>query len=183
MRERMLAGELYQAEDAELIGLRKEAARRCHALNTGEPDPDVLRRHLEGLLGAVGAGTFVLPPFRCDYGSNISIGVRSFVNFGGAFLDTCAITLGDDVLLATNVQLLSATHPLEAATRRAGWEMGAPITIGHGVWLGGGVIVCPGVTIGARTVVGAGTVVTKDLPPDVLAVGNSAQIVRTLNDT
>jgi maltose O-acetyltransferase len=180
MRDRMLAGELYQAEDPELIELRMEAARRCHALNAGEPDPEALRQHLEGLLGAIGPGTFVLPPFRCDYGGNISIGARSFVNFGGAFLDTCAITIGDDVLLATNVQLLSATHPLDAETRKAGWEMGEPITVGDGAWLGGGVIVCPGVTIGERTVVGAGSVVTKDLPADVLAVGNPARVIRSL---
>jgi maltose O-acetyltransferase len=182
MRERMLAGDLYLAEDPELLAMRIETARRCAALNAAVPGDDVEahRARLRALFASFGEGSNVLPRFHCDYGSNIAIGERTFVNVDCVFLDTCAITVGDDVQIAPKVQLLTATHPLDAALRMAEWESGEPITLGRGVWLGGGVIVCPGVTVGERTVVGAGTVVTKDLPADVLAVGNPARVVRSL---
>ncbi len=111
---------------------------------------------------------------------NISCGDRTFVNYGGVFLDVARISIGADVQIGTSVQLLTATHPVDAEARRQGWESGSPITVGDGAWLGGGVIVCPGVTIGENAVVGAGSVVAADLPPSVLAVGNPARIVRAL---
>jgi maltose O-acetyltransferase len=116
----------------------------------------------------------------CDYGFQLHIGDRTFINFGLVALDVAMISIGDDVQIGPNVQLLTPTHPLVASERRAKLEGAAPIAIGDNVWLGGGVIVLPGVTIGADTVVGAGSVVTRDLPSGVLAVGNPARVIRHL---
>jgi maltose O-acetyltransferase len=127
-----------------------------------------------------GPDPVVEPPFRCDYGSNISVGARSFVNYGSVWLDCNRITIGEDVQMGPGIHLYTATHPLDAATRKSGLESALPIAIGTGVWLGGGTIVCPGVTIGENTVVGAGSVVVRDLPANVLAVGNPCRVVRSL---
>jgi maltose O-acetyltransferase len=124
----------------------------------------------------------VRPGFRCDYGSHITIGARTFVNYDCVMLDVAAITIGASCQIATCVQLLTATHPVDPGPRRAGWESGAPIVLGDNVWLGGGVIVCPGVTIGDDTVVGAGAVVTRDLPPGVVAVGIPARVLREIGE-
>jgi maltose O-acetyltransferase len=151
------------------------------AYNTTGADEDERRRQLLlELLGGVGDETEIRPPFQVDYGSQIRIGARCFANYGLVALDVAAITIGDDVQIGPNVQLLTPTHPVDAELRRAKWEAAAPITIGDNVWLGGGAIVLPGVTIGADTVVGAGAVVTRDLPSGVVAVGNPARVVRTL---
>ncbi len=179
MKDRMLAGESYRADDPDLAADSARAAELTARYNA-ELDRAVRRDLLIELLGSVGGGTTVRSEFRCDYGYQISIGAYCFVNWGGVFLDVGRITLGDHVQIGPNVQLLTATHPLEAGPRREGWEGSAPITLGDNVWLGGGVIVLPGVTIGADTVVGAGAVVTRDLPPGVLAVGNPARVVRDL---
>ena len=181
-RERMLAGDLYLAEDPELNEGRARAARLLHRYQHLDPDDEPGRRSvLVELLGHIGEDTVLRAPFFCDYGEHIRIGARTFANYGLVALDVCPITIGDDVQIATNVQLLTATHPLEAAPRRAKLEAGRPITIGDNVWLGGGVIVMGGVTIGPDTVVGAGSVVTKSLPARVVAVGNPARVVRSLD--
>ena len=125
-------------------------------------------------------GSNLRPPFYCDYGTQIRIGARTFVNFNLVALDVSSIVIGEDVQIGPNVQLLTPTHPLEPEPRRAKIEAAKPIVIGDNVWLGGGVIVCPGVTIGENTVVGAGAVVTKNLPSNVVAVGNPARVTRTL---
>lgn len=177
-RERMLAGEPYAPGDPELVAARRRALALCQRFDTvGEEERDAI---LRDLLGEVGPGAAVLPPLRCDYGSQITLGPRSFVNFGLVALDAAAVTIGADVQIGPNVQLLTSTHPLRAAERRSGMEGAKPITLGDDVWLGGGVIVCPGVSIGARTVVGAGAVVVRDLPVGVLAAGNPARFVREL---
>jgi maltose O-acetyltransferase len=182
MRERMLAGDPYIADDPELAELSARALDLMAAYNTTSVRQAALRRQLlEELLGSVGEGTELRPPLYVDYGSNISIGARCFANFGLVALDVAAITLGDDVQIGPNVQLLTPTHPVEAEPRRQKWEAAEPISIGDNVWLGGGAIVLAGVTIGANTVVGAGAVVTRDLPADVVAVGNPARIVRELD--
>lgn len=183
MRERMLAGELYQADDPELATAAARARLLCEQFNaplgaTGDPATRVAI--LGELLGAFGDGSQIRPPFLCDFGEHIRIGARSFANWGLVCLDVAPITIGDDVLMGPNVQLLAATHPVEPGPRRDGWEAGEPITIGDNVWLGGGVIVCPGVTIGDDTVVGAGSVVVRDLPAGVVAVGNPARVVRSI---
>jgi maltose O-acetyltransferase len=181
MRERMLAGELYLADDPELARDMDRAQSLTHRLNSLDPvDGDARRDLLTDLLGAFGPGSEIRPPFRCDYGYQTFVGARTFANFGLICLDVATVTIGDDVQIGPNVQLLTPTHPIGAEARRAKWEAARPITIGDNVWLGGGVIICPGVTIGANTVVGAGAVVTRDLPPDVVAVGNPARVIKAV---
>lgn len=180
-RERMLAGDLYVADDPELARDALRAAELTKAFNDSSPaDAAGRRRLLTKLLGSLGERTEIKPPFHCDYGVHTHIGAGTFVNYGLVALDVAEIRIGDDVQIGPYVQLLTATHPLEPALRRAKWESAEPIEIGDNVWLGGGAIVCPGVTIGADTVVGAGAVVTSDLPPGVLAVGVPARVVRRL---
>jgi maltose O-acetyltransferase len=177
----MLDGALYLADDRELAADALRARRLEQRYNTSAPEDEAGRRAiLEELLGSIGAGTVVRPPFRCDYGTNMHLGAGSFANFGLVALDVAEITIGDHVQMGPNVQLLTPTHPLDADLRREGWEAAEPIAIGDNVWLGGSVIVLPGVTIGDDTVVGAGAVVSRDLPPGVLAVGNPARVVRQL---
>jgi maltose O-acetyltransferase len=181
MRERMLAGELYIADDPELARESARAQRLTHEINTMDPaDHDRRRALLTELLGAFGEGSEIRPPVRCDYGFQTFVGARSFANWGLVSLDVATVTIGDDVQIGPNVQLLTATHPLEPGPRRDKWEAARPIAIGNNVWLGGGVIVCPGVTIGPDTVVGAGSVVVRDLPAGVVAVGAPARVVRAL---
>lgn len=181
MRERMEAGDLYIADDPELGELSTRALDLAEAYNATTVRQAPLRRQLlEELLGSIGEDTEIRPPLRVDYGHNITIGARCFANFGLVALDVAPITIGDDVQIGPNVQLLTPTHPVEPGPRRDKWEAAEPITIGDNVWLGGGAIVCPGVSIGADTVVGAGAVVTKDLPAGVVAVGNPARVIKHL---
>jgi maltose O-acetyltransferase len=181
MRERMLAGDPYIADDPEIGEANAAALDLLAAYNaTSVRQRPLRRRLLEQLLGAVGEDTEIRPPLYVDYGSNLRIGARCFANFGLVALDVAAVTIGDDVQIGPNVQLLTPTHPVEPGPRRQKWEAAQPITIGDNVWLGGGVIVLPGVSIGADTVLGAGSVVTRDLPAGVVAVGNPARVVRTL---
>jgi len=180
-RERMLAGDLYVANDPELAAEALRAAVLTKAFNDSSPsDPSERRRILVELLGSLGEDTEIRPPLYCDYGYHTHIGSGGFVNVGLVALDVAPIHVGADVQIGPYVQLLTPTHPLEPEQRRAKWEAAEPIEIGDNVWLGGGAIVCPGVTIGANTVVGAGAVVTRDLPAGVLAVGTPARVVRTL---
>lgn len=181
MRDRMLAGEDYIADDPDLARENARAQSLAHAYNTADPgDHDRLRELMTELLGAFGPGSMIRPPFRCDYGYRTTVGAGTFANWGLVALDVGPITIGDDVQIGPNVHLLTATHPVEPGPRRDKWEGSAPITIGDNVWLGGGVIVLPGITIGADTVVGAGSVVTRDLPAGVVAVGNPARVVREI---
>ena len=180
-RDRMLAGDQYIADDPVLARENNRAAMLIAQYNAAAGDDHVGReRLLRQLLGAVGEGTVIRPPFRCDYGYQTRIGARTFANWGFIALDVGRITIGDDVQIGPNVQLLTATHPLDPEARRQKWEGSMPIVIGSNVWLGGGVIVCPGVTIGENTVVGAGAVVVRDLPANVVAVGNPARVIRHL---
>ncbi len=175
----MLAGEPYVADDPELAADNLRAMRLLERFNRSPADePEERQRLLRELLGTLGDGAVIRPPFYCDYGYQTHIGARTFVNFGLVALDVARISIGADVQIGPNVQLLTPTHPVEAGSRRAKWEAARPITIGDNVWLGGGVIVCPGVTIGENTVVGAGAVVVRDLPANVVAVGNPARVVR-----
>lgn len=180
-KRRMLAGDWYLPDDPELGAASLRRAELCHRYNTSLLAPDERGALLADLLGSVGEDVRIRAPFHCDYGSYVSIGARTFVNFGAVFLDAGPISIGSDVQIGPNVQLLTPAHELDTERRRAGWERALPVTIGDNVWLGGGVIVCPGVAIGANTVVGAGSVVTKDLPAGVLAVGNPARVIRKLD--
>ena len=180
-REKMVSGELYVANDPQLVAARIKARRLVSRLNTSDPG-DIGARFavMRDLLGAVGAQCWIEPPFHCDYGWNIELGDEVFVNFGGIFLDCAPIVIGAQTQLGPNVQLLAADHPRDAAARVSGREFARPIRIGKRAWLGGGVIVCPGVTIGDDTIVGAGSVVVRDLPSGVMAAGNPCRVVREL---
>ncbi len=183
MRDRMRRGELYLADDAELIADMARAQAILARLNaTSHERRDEQARLLRELLGSVGENVVVRPTFRCDYGVHITIGAGTFVNYDCVMLDVAPIAIGASCQIATRVQLLTAAHPVDPGPRRAGWESGAPISLGDNVWLGGGVIVCPGVTIGQDTVVGAGAVVTRDLPGGVVAVGNPARVLREIGE-
>lgn len=180
-RQRMLDGDLYIADDPELAADSLRARRLQDRFNrTLADEADERRRILEELLGGFGAESEIRPTFSCDYGYQIRMGARVFANFGLMALDVASITIGDDVQIGPNVQLLTPTHPVEADLRLAKWEAARPITIGANVWLGGGVIVLAGVDIGENTVVGAGSVVTRSLPANVVAVGTPARVTRSL---
>ena len=180
-RERMLAGDLYIADDPESGRLARRAVRLADAYHRAfVADESAARSLLDALLGQLGEGAFVKPPLFVDYGENISIGARTFVNYNLTALDVAAITIGEDCQLGPNVQLLTPTHPIDPQPRRDKLEAAEPITLGDNVWLGGGVIVCPGVTIGDNSVIGAGSVVTRDIPANVVAVGNPARVLRRI---
>lgn len=181
-KEKMLAGELYHASDAELTALRMRARTLCGQLNYSRPDESERRAQiLRELFGKSGRELHIEPPFYCDYGFNIRAGDRVYFNFDCVVLDVAEVTIGNNVMFAPKVQIYTATHPLDSALRRSGLESALPITIGDDVWIGGGAILCPGVKIGARTVIGAGSVVTKDIPSGVLAAGNPCRILRDLS--
>ena len=180
-RERMLAGDLYIADDPDNARIARRAVQLADAYHRAAiADEGAARPLLEQLLGTLGEGAFVKPPLYVDYGENIHLGARSFVNYNLVALDVVAITIGEDCQIGPNVQLLTPTHPIDSGQRRDKLEAAEPITIGDNVWLGGGVIVCPGVTIGDNSVIGAGSVVTRDIPPNVVAVGNPARVIREI---
>jgi len=182
-RERMLAGDLYIADDPESGRRARRAVRLADAYHRASvADEDAARPLLAELVGELGEGAFVKPPLFVDYGEHLYIGARTFVNYNLTALDVAPIRIGEDCQLGPNVQLLTPTHPVEPQPRKDRLEAAKPITIGDNVWLGGGVIVCPGVTIGENSVVGAGSVVTKDIPANVVAVGNPARVIRSIGD-
>ena len=180
----MLRGELYHADDPEIQAHQARSAALLERYNaTRHDEQDERDRLLRELLGGAGEGVVVRPPFYVDYGTYISIGAGTFVNYDCVMLDVAPIRIGESCQVATKVQLLTATHPVDPEPRRLGWESAAPITLGDNVWLGGGAIVCPGVTIGDDTVVGAGAVVTRDLPAGVVAFGNPCRIHREIGES
>lgn len=182
MKQRMLAGELYQATPQDLSDDYWRALELTDRYNALRGDDTSVERDalLRELLGSVGDGVQIRPNVRFDYGYNTHIGAGTFVNFDCVFLDVVEIRIGTNCQIATKVQLLTAEHPIDPGPRRDQWESARPITIGDNVWLGGGVIVGPGVTIGDNTVVGAGAVVTRDLPANVVAVGVPARVLREI---
>ena len=182
-RERMLAGDLYIADDPENARIAKRAMRLCHEYHRAVivDDEGEALALLGQLLGSVGEGAWIRPPLTVDYGENIHVGARTFINNNLTALDVARITIGEDCQIGPNVQLLTPTHPVEPQPRRDKLEAAEPISLGDNVWLGGGVIVCPGVTIGDNSVIGAGSVVTHSLPANVIAVGNPARILRAIS--
>ncbi|MEU9647709.1 sugar O-acetyltransferase [Streptomyces sp. NPDC048110] len=179
--ERMLAGDLYIADDPEIARRQQQAVRLAARYQAAYVEAaEAARPLLAELLGSLGTEAHVRPPMYVDYGSNISIGARTFVNYNLTALDVAAITIGEDCQIGPNVQLLTPTHPLEPGPRRDKLEAARPIVIGDNVWLGGGAIVLPGVTVGDNAVIGAGAVVTKDVSANVVAVGNPARPVRNV---
>jgi maltose O-acetyltransferase len=183
MWDRMLRGELYVFDTPDIQAAHARAQELLERYNaTRHVDTDERERLLRQLLAAVGEGVVIQPPLRCDYGSQITIGARTFINYDCVMLDGAPIAIGSHCQIAPRVQLLTATHPIDPEPRRRGWEYAKPIAIGDNVWLGGGAIVCPGVTIGDDTVVGAGAVVTRDLPSGVVAAGVPARALREIDD-
>ena len=178
-KDKMLAGELYRASDPELARDRRTCRSLLHEIN-GQPDEDERHGLFRQLLGRIGDGSFIQPPFACDYGYNISVGDRVFINFNTVILDCAAVTIGDGAQIASGVQLLAADHPRDAKTRRDLLELARPVSIGSNVWLGAGAIVLPGISVGDDSVIGAGSVVTRDIPSGVVAVGNPCRVVRSL---
>lgn len=179
-KEKMLAGELYNSADPQLV-LERRRARDLLKTYNATADEEVARRGqlLQKLFAAVGEGTWIEPPFYCDYGGNITLGERVFMNFNCVILDCAKVTIGSNVFFAPAVQIYAATHPLDHLVRRT-LEYGKPVTIGDDVWVGGGAIVLPGVRVGSRSVIGAGAVVTRDVPEGVVVAGNPARVVREL---
>ena len=179
-KQKMLAGDLYDALDPELVAARERANDLCHDLNISRQGDEHARRGvLSDLLGSGGDSVWVQPPFYCDYGSNIHLGERVYFNFNCVVLDVCEVQIGDFTCFGPAVQIYTATHPMAATLRRT-QEFGQPISIGSDVWVGGGAIICPGVTIGSRSVIGAGSVVTRDVPDQVLAAGNPCRVIRQI---
>lgn len=180
-KQKMLAGELYDAADPELSAERSRARLLLKKLNDSRDDQEALRREiLAELIGKAGERFWIEPPFYCDYGRHITVGDRVFFNFNCVVLDVMPVTIGSDVLFGCNVQIYTATHPMDWKIRAQWLECAKPIAIGSDVWVGGGAILCPGVTLGDRTVIGAGSVVTRDIPPDVFAAGNPCRVIRSL---
>ena len=181
-RQRMLAGELYDPMDAELVAGRERARDLCQALNATREAAQVERRRLvQELFGAGGDTVWLQPPFFCDYGSNIELGRRVFFNFNCVVLDVCRVRIGDFALFGPAVQIYTPMHPFNAELRRR-QEFGKPVEIGADVWVGGGAIILPGVRIGARAVIGAGSVVTRDIPDAVFAAGNPCRVIRDITE-
>lgn len=180
-REKMLRGELYLATDPELTAARVRARRLWQRFNATDPASLKERSELlRELLGRIGTGVVIEPPFYCDYGTQIELSDDVFINFNCLFLDCAPIRIGAQTAIGPGVQLLAADHPRDARQRVAGPELARPITIGARVWLGGGCIICPGVTIGDDTTIGAGSVVVRDVPPGVVAAGNPCRMIRSL---
>lgn len=179
-QEKMLAGELYDALDPELVQARERARDLCADLNaTPEREQQTRRQILTQLFGRGGDSAWLQPPFFCDYGRNIFLGERVYFNFNCVILDVCEVHIGAFTLFGPAVQIYAATHPLQARLRRT-QEFGKPIMIGSDVWVGGGAIICPGVTIGSKSVIGAGSVVTRDIPDGVVAAGNPCRVIRDI---
>ena len=177
-REKMLAGEMYDPLDGELIAGRERARDLCQQLNaTREAEQVERRRILCDLFGKGGDSVWMQPPFYCDYGSNIELGQRVFFNFNCIVLDACPVRIGDFTLFGPAVQIYTPLHPFDSQQRRRE-EYGKAIDIGSDVWVGGGAIILAGVRIGARAVIGAGSVVTRDVPEGVFAAGNPCRVIR-----
>jgi len=179
--EKMVNCELYNAEVQELRDMRSRAAQLCHQLEMLSPAEEEARLALlKELLGHTGEHLTINHGFKCDYGSNITVGEHFYANYNLVVLDCAPVVFGENVFIAPNCGFYTAGHPLDAPTRNSGLEFAKPITVGDNVWFGGNVTVLPGVTIGSGSVIGAGSVVTHDIPANVVAVGNPCKVIRTI---
>lgn len=180
-KEKMIDGELYNALDEQLSNDRTKTRLLLQKLNNANADDnDTMSEALQGLIPNAGKELWIQPPFYCDYGYNIETGDKVFFNFNCVVLDVTKVTIGSRTMFGPNVQIYTATHPINAEERAGGLEYAKPIVIGDDVWVGGSVVICPGVTIGNRSILGAGSVVTKDIPDDVFAAGNPCKVIRSL---
>jgi len=179
-KEKMMAGEPYDAHCDEMLEIRNRIKRILHRLNVVEYYGENFRAIMNELCPNSSKDIHLEPPFYCDYGENIYAGEGVFINFGAVILDGAKVTIGRKTLIAPGVHIYTARHPVDIAERRL-WEDCAPVTIGEECWIGGHSTICPGVTIGDRAVIGAGSVVVKNIPADSMAVGNPARVVKKLN--
>ena len=180
-REKMLNNELYLATNQELATMQMKAQQLLYSLNICSPDKlEEQKEIILNLFGRIGTNFTIRPPFYCDYGCHVFAGDNLYINYDCTILDCNHVYLGNNVLLAPKVQIYTAYHPINPELRLSGKELAAPVTIGDNVWLGGGVIICPGVQIGSNVTIGAGSVVTKDIPDNVVAVGNPCRVIKTV---
>ncbi|MBD5112984.1 MAG: sugar O-acetyltransferase [Ruminococcaceae bacterium] len=183
--ERKQNGLPYIADD-ECFRIMRENRARLYEFNNSDcwSEEGVKRSDtlIRGILGGAGENLTILPPFHCDYGSNITVGDNFFANYNLVILDVAPVTIGNNVFIAPNAAIYTAGHPVHYKARNSGYEYGIPITIGDNVWIGGNVVICPGVRIGSRSVIGAGSVVTKDIPDDVIAAGDPCRVIRKITD-
>lgn len=178
--QKMLAGELYDANVDELMQMRIKVRSLLQAYNQTAYDKSERTQQLENILNKFGNNIDIQTPFFCDYGIHIEIGDNFYANFNCIILDCNYVRIGNNVMFGPNVQVYTAHHPVPASERVKGPEYATPVVIEDNVWIGGGAIICPGVTIGGNTTIGAGSVVTKDIPANVLAVGNPCKIIKQL---
>ena len=180
-KQKMLDAELYDPLDPQLVADRLRTRLLIKELNdTREDQTEERTRVLKELIPNAGPGLWLQPPFYCDYGFNMIVGERVFFNFNCVVLDVTYVKIGSRTLFGPNVQVYTATHPIDPQERSSGVEYAKPITIGEDVWVGGSAVICPGVTIGDRTIIGAGSVVTRDIPSDVFAAGNPCRVIRPI---
>ncbi len=178
-KEKMLSGELYNADDIELESAAARAKQLCIKLKS-EQSPEERRNIAKQLLGKTGKNVNIGYDFYCDYGENIEVGENFYCNWGVCILDVCKVKIGDNCLIGPQVGIYSACHPIDRATRISGLEYGKPITIGNDCWIGGHAVINPGVTLGDNVIVGSGAVVTKSFPSNVIIAGNPAKVIKTL---
>jgi len=178
---KMLNGELYDSTDSILVKERLIASKLCHQFNNLPPEKEIEKKQILNKLFQYSTDAEINSPFHCDYGYNIIIGNNFYANYSCIILDVNKVSIGDNVKFGPNVQLYTAFHPLEPNLRTTTKELGLPIFIEDNVWIGGGVIILPGVKIGKNTIIGAGSVVTKNIPQNVIAVGNPCKILRKIN--
>lgn len=180
-KEKMILGELYYANNEELVKERVKAKDLCYEYNNLKPSQEKERKEvLKKLLGNTKENFLIEQPFICDYGYNIEIGENFYANHNLTILDCNKVKFGDNVFIAPNCSFYTAGHPLDVETRNKGLEYAKPIEVGNNVWIGGNVVVLPGVKIGDNVVIGAGSVVTKNIPSNVLAVGNPCKVIREI---
>ncbi|KYG31776.1 sugar O-acetyltransferase [Alkalihalobacillus trypoxylicola] len=181
-KEKMIAGEMYDPADSELVKDRVKARRMVRLYNqTLETEEEMRKSMLKELLGSTGEHVYMEPNIRFDYGYNTHVGENFFANFDCTILDVCEVRFGDHCLLAPGVQIYTATHPIDPIERNSGKEYAKPIVFGNNVWIGGSAIINPGVTVGDNVVIASGAVVTKDVPDNVVVGGNPARIIKELN--
>ncbi len=180
-REKMAAGLDYFDMDPELSAMRNRARKLLRDFNRSDfLEGDGPNPVMKELLGTMSEGVFIEMPFHCAYGVNLHLGKNVYFNAGAAILDCARIEVGDNSMFGPAVQIYTASHDFDPVKRAGGRETAHPITIGHDVWVGGGTILCPGITIGDNTVIGAGSVVTRDIPANVVAVGNPCRVIKQL---
>lgn len=182
-KERMISGKLYMADDKELAADFARAKRLTRLFNNTTEEQEGYRVELlKELFNKIGKDALIQPTFRCDYGSNISIGDNFYANYDCIIVDVCEVTIGDNVFFGPRVCIYTAGHPIDADIRDTLLEFGKKVAIGNSVWIGGNTVINPGVTIGDNVVIGSGSIVTKDIPSNVIAVGNPCRVLREITE-